>query len=84
MIELSGKIITTNNPDESAARWCMSHGYSYVSINVNDADAKYTGKAFVSGNSGSVKSLDIEISKPRRVTIEEIEKMFGYPVEVVS
>lgn len=68
----------------TAVRWCMAHGYSHVSINANDANTKYTGKAFVSGKNRSVKSLDIEIIKPRKVTIEEIEKMFGYPVEVVS
>lgn len=69
---------------DSAVRWCMAHSYSHVSINANDSDGKYIGKAFISGENGVVKGLDVEIMKPRKVTIEEIEKVFGYPVEVVS
>lgn len=69
---------------DSAVRWCMAHGHSHVSINVNDEEQKYTGKSFVSDKNGSVKSMDMQLLKPRKVSLEEVEKLFGYPVEIVS
>lgn len=82
--------IFSNEDDElknimdAAIRWCMYHGYSHVSINVNDEDQKYSGKSFISDKNGSVKSLDMQILKPRKVSLSEVEKLFGYPVEIVS
>ena len=69
---------------DATVRWCMFHGYSHVSINVNDEEQKYTGKSFVSDKNGSVKSMDMELLKPRKVSLSEVEKMFGYPVEIVT
>lgn len=69
---------------DSAVRWCMAHGYSHVAINVNDEEQKYTGKSFVSDRNGAVKSMDMQLLKPRKVSLSEVEKLFGYPVEIVS
>lgn len=73
-----------HNIMDSAVRWCMTHGYSHVAINVNDEDQKYTGKSFVSDMNGSVKSMDMQLLKPRKISLDEVEKLFGYPVEIVS
>lgn len=31
-----------------------------------------------------VQRVDVDVMKPRKITIAELEKQFGYPIEIVS
>lgn len=67
-----------------ATRFCRAYGYSTLRVYADETDENYTGSAFArSGNGGALKS-DCTIPKPRKVTLEEIEKRFGCPIEIVS
>lgn len=67
----------------SASQWCMTHQYPHIAIRVNDETNAYCGKAFVSSECGSVKTLEVHLKKPIKVTMDEIEKMFGCPIEII-
>lgn len=56
-----------------AARWCRTYGYKHLSVFANEET-----------ENGTVQRVDIEIKKPRKITIAELEKHFGYPIEIVS
>lgn len=61
--------------------WCRSYGYERASLYAKEETELYAGSAFVSSRNGEkvVKSL----LKPRKVTVAEIEKVFGFPIEIV-
>jgi hypothetical protein len=67
-----------------AARWCRTYGYEHLSVYANEETENYTGKGIAKTENGTVQRVDIEIKKPRKITIAELEKHFGYPIEIVS
>ena len=67
-----------------AARWCRTYGYKHLSVFANEETENYTGKGIAKTENGTVQRVDIEIKKPRKITIAELEKHFGYPIEIVS
>lgn len=69
---------------DSAMRWCRAHGYSHVGIYANEESDKFTGQAMANAEDGMRQHVESSIQKPHKVTLEEIEKQFGYPIEVVS
>ena len=67
-----------------ATRFCRAHGYNTLRVYADETDENYTGSAYArTADGGSLKS-DCIIPKPRKVTLEEIEKRFGCPIEIVS
>lgn len=67
-----------------AARWCRTYGYEHLSVYANEETENYTGKGIAKTENGTIQRVDIEIKKPRKITIAELEKHFGYPIEIVS
>lgn len=66
-----------------ALRYCRSHGYALLNIYVNEHDTEFSGKAVTKTEDNSAVHMDMVLPKPRKVTLEEIEAHFGYPVEIV-
>lgn len=69
---------------DSAARWCRSYGYDHLSVYANEEIDKYTGRGIAKTKKGTVQETMVEIKKPRKMTVSEIEEHFGYPIEIVS
>lgn len=66
------------------ARFCREHGYAIVRIYADENDEDYSGSAFAKMHNGGNLKTEIKIPKPRKVTLEEIEQRFGYPIKIVS
>lgn len=66
------------------ARFCREHGYAAVRIYADENDTDYSGSAFARMHNGGNLKTEVKILKPRKVTLEEIEQRFGYPIEIVS
>ena len=61
---------------DSAARWCRAYGYEQLE--------SYTGKAIAKTTDNIIQRVDVEIKKPRKLTVSELEAYLGYPIEIVS
>lgn len=68
---------------DKALRFCRSHGYALLNIYASETDTEFTGKAVAKTENNSAVHMDMKIAKPRKITLEEIEAHFGYPVEIV-
>lgn len=66
-----------------ALRFCRSHGYTLLNIYINEHDTEFSGKAVTKTADNSAVHMDMVLPKPRKVTLEEIEAHFGYPVEII-
>lgn len=66
------------------AKFCREHGYAIVRIYADENDTNYSGSAFAKMHNGGNLKTEVKIQKPRKVTLEEIEQRFGYPIEIVS
>lgn len=69
---------------DRSSRFCRAHGYSMIRIYVDENDNEYSGSAFAKTTDGGSIKAETKIPKPRKVTLEEIEKRFGCPIEIVS
>ncbi len=69
---------------DMAARWCRAYGYKHLSVYANEEFESYTGKGIAKMEDGTVQRVEVELKKPRKITIQEIEKYFGCPIEIVS
>lgn len=69
---------------DSATRWCKTHGYEHLGIYINDEGKEFTGHGIANSKDGIRQEVSVVIRKPCKVTIEEIEERFGYPIEIVS
>ena len=65
---------------DSAARWCRAYGYEHLNVYANEELESYTGKAI----DNIIQRVDVEIKKPRKLTVSELEAYLGYPIEIVS
>lgn len=69
---------------DSAARWCRAYEYEHLSIYANEEVDRYTGKGIAKTKEGAVQQASVELKKPRKMTVSELEEHFGYPIEIVS
>lgn len=69
---------------DSAARWCRAYGYEHLNVYANEEFESYTGKAIAKTADNIIQRVNIEIKKPRKLTISELEEYLGYPIEIVS
>ena len=68
----------------AAARWCRTYGYEHLSVYGNEEFDKYIGKGIAKTKDGDVRRAEVELMKPRKITISELEEHFGCPIEIVS
>lgn len=69
---------------DSAARWCRTYGYEHLNVYANEEFESYTGKAIAKTADNIIQRVDVEIKKPRKLTVSELEAYLGYPIEIVS
>ena len=69
---------------DSAMRWCRAFGYSHVAVFANDEDEEFTGQGMANSVDGMRQHVKGKLRKPVKISMEDIEKKFGYPVEIVS
>lgn len=69
---------------DSAMRWCRAHGYSHVAVYANDEDGEYAGQGMANSEDGMRQHVKANLRKPVKISIKDIEKKFGYPIEIVS
>lgn len=67
-----------------AARCCRTYGYKHLNVYANEEFESYTGKAIAKTADNIIQRVNIEIKKPRKLTISELEEYLGYPIEIVS
>lgn len=67
-----------------AARWCRTYGYEHLNVYANEELESYTGKAIAKTTDNIIQRVDVEIKKPRKLTVSELEAYLGYPIEIVS
>lgn len=66
-----------------STQFCKEHGYNILRIYVDENDVSYHGSAFLKTECGGSAKTEIDLQKPKKVTMEDIEKRFGCPVEIV-
>lgn len=66
-----------------STKFCKEHGYNMLRIYVDEDDSSYHGNAFLKTENGGTTKTEIELQKPKKVTLEDIEKRFGCPIEIV-
>lgn len=66
-----------------SARFCKTYGYSMLQIYANENENEYTSSGFAKTENGGNIKTEVSIPKPIKVTLEDIEKRFGRPVEIV-
>lgn len=67
-----------------SAKFCREHGYTMLRIYADENESDYSGSAFAKTHDGGNVKTQVQIPKPRKVTLEEIEQRFGCPIEIVS
>lgn len=73
-----GKIV------DDAMRWCRERGYDHIAIYANNEETKYTGKAIAKNRYGAAQHYKGVLEKPVKVSLKDVEELFGYPIEIVS
>lgn len=66
-----------------AGKFCRAYGYDSLRIYADENESGYSVKAFAKTETGNNIDKNIKLLKPRKVTLDEIEKRFGCPVEIV-
>lgn len=63
-------------------------GFPYKTVSfpkyADENESDYSGSAFAKTHDGGNVKTQIQLTKPRKVTLEEIEQRFGCPIEIVS
>ena len=67
-----------------SAKFYREHGYAVLRIYADENESDYSASAFAKTHDGGNVKTQVQLPKPRKVTLEEIEQRFGYPVEIVS
>ena len=73
-----------NEITKRAAQFCRAHGYSILRIYADENEEDYSSSAYAKASDGAQIKSEAKIRKPRKVTIEEIEQRFGYPIEIIA
>ena len=68
---------------DSAMRWCRAFGYSHVAIYANDEENEFTGQGLANSEDGMRQNVEGKLRKPAKVSLNDIEKMLGYPIEII-
>lgn len=66
-----------------SARFCKTYGYSMLRIYADENETEYTASAFVKTADGGNLKTEVALQKPKKVTLDDIEKRFGCPIEIV-
>lgn len=66
-----------------SARFCKTYGYNMLRIYADENETEYTASAFAKTEDGGNIKTQVAIQKPKKVTLEDIEKRFGCPIEIV-
>ena len=53
-------------------------------IFANEGIDKFSGKGLAKAPEGIIQRVDVDVMKPRKITIAELEKQLGCPIEIVS
>ena len=61
-----------------------AYGYEHLSIFANEGIDKFSGKGLAKAPEGIIQRVDVDVMKPRKITIAELEKQLGCPIEIVS
>lgn len=77
------KYVELNKILSDFLHWCRSYGYERASLYAKEETELYAGSAFVSSSNGAKEKVVKSLLKPRKVTVAEIEKVFGFPIEIV-
>lgn len=66
-----------------SARFCKAYGYNILQIYAGEDETEYKASAYAKTADGGNIKTEIAIQKPKKVTLEDIEKRFGCPIEIV-
>lgn len=66
-----------------STRFCRKYGYNMLRVYANENEEEYSGSAYAKTMDGATIKSEFVLPKPRKVTMEEIEQRFGYPIEIV-
>lgn len=89
MIDLTKQIVGTKDDSElldilkAATDFCKKYGCESVEICIDDKDLFFKTDAVIHKPEGKIKWINGYIPKPIKVTMQDIEKRFGFPVEIV-
>lgn len=50
----------------------------------NEGIDKFSGKGLAKAPEGIIQRVNVNVMKPRKITIAELEKQLGCPIEIVS
>lgn len=50
----------------------------------NNEDEGYTGQGIANAEDGMRQSVKLQFQKPVKISMTEIEKKFGYPIEIIQ
>lgn len=64
------------------ALFCEDYGYSSFELSIDEKESFYSVNAYLTRDN-NVAIVDGRIPRPKKVTLEDIEKRFGCPVEIV-
>lgn len=73
-----------NHIVEEALRFGRKFGYSLIRVYGEDTGESYTGHLVAKNNNITMTSSKVNISKPRKITQEEIEDLLGFPIEIIG
>lgn len=68
---------------EDMIRYAQKHSLQHISLRINESDWEFSGFAKTLGKDGEKEQFTCSIKKPLKVTMEDIEKKFGCPIEIV-
>lgn len=66
-----------------SAQFCKSHGYNMLRIYADERESEYSVSGFAKIVDGGTLKTEITLKKPIKVTLDDIEKRFGCPIEIV-
>ena len=64
-------------------QFCKAHGYNMIRIYADEGETEYSVSGFAKIFDGGTLKTAVTLKKPMKVTMDEIEKRFGCPVEIV-
>lgn len=68
---------------EDMVRYAQNHSLQHISMRINEGEWDFSGFAKTIGRNGEKEQFTCSIKKPLKVTMEDIEKKFGCPIEII-
>lgn len=72
-----------NDIGKKITKFCEVYGYDQFELSVEEKECYYRVNAYISHHDHTVTVADGHIPKLKKVTLEDIEKRFGCPVEII-